>query len=263
MTQYYSGNAVVAMVRARNMAPPFYAPDDRAWDLVYGNSETRPLLLVSAKGMSAAELPNATGTLPPTPTPLRTVGELTGIPHLAICFDDQSTNIVSVHALSPRLGISAWSELPLASLALVFARAGLPVSAGSSDKAINSQSSSAFHDWQRHSLGANLVVSDCDLWLLGNGTIAAVLELKRSFYDFDQWQPFPADFPNFKLLFNLLNPMRIPLFLAYNRRTKEPFNDDPNQILMFRMDFSCVPPYRRLGVLSADDFLTGRFLTIE
>ena len=104
-------------------------------------------------------------------------------------------------------------------LSKLFASIGLPVSNTHTAKYLNDRTSSAYHNWQRNSLGAALTVSDIDLWRVSEtGDPEIVFELKRSYYDLSRWKPFTDDYRNFMLISNLCQRAGTHFKIIYNQR---------------------------------------------
>lgn len=140
-------------------------------------------------------------------------------------------------------------------LSEMFGSFGLPVSNTHTAKYLNDATSSAFHKWQRSSLGAALMVSDIDLWRLSDaGNPELVFELKRSYIDLSKWKPYPDDYRNFKLISNLCNLAGIQFKIIYNQRLTNPFNDKIDKLKIFSLDFSKTPPITEDGIILLDEF---------
>ena len=246
---YYKTNAVYDQLISRGHHS-FRWLSGNAWALLYGDATGTPRVAVLAHGRSWQ----------PDLACVSTVGRLftkLKLPCLDILFDDSAADIAEV-TLASQIGGSG-TVTSLSELRDIFARHGLPVATTSIHKAVNDATSSAFHQWQRSSLGASIRVTDIDLLRVdGAGEVLEVLELKRSYLALTQWMPFAQDFPNFNLLLAALTPIGVPLTIAYNVRHKQPrFLDDPSSIKVFKYANPGRPEV--LGIVSFDDFVLGQY----
>lgn len=150
-----------------------------------------------------------------------------------------------------------YSTMSMIQLQTLFGSFNLPVSNTASAKYLNDATSSAYHHWQRNSLGAGLTVSDIDLWRVrDDGTPEIVFELKRSYYDLPKWKPFLDDYRNFKLVSNLCRACSFQFKIIYNQRIKEPFQDKIDKLKIFSVDFSKEPPISEDGIIMLNEFET-------
>src|SRR5690606_23313522 len=123
-------------------------------------------------------------------------------------------------------------------------------------KYLNDKTSSAYHNWQRNSLGRGITVSDIDLYRVSeNGTPKVIYELKRSYYSLERWNPFRDDYSNFKLISNLCNKAGLEFKIIYNVRHKSPFFDDPSKLKLFSVNFDKTPPIILDGISTFEDFI--------
>lgn len=78
------------------------------------------------------------------------------------------------------------------------------------------------------------------------------------FLNFDQWNPFRADYPNFNLILNLCNKVEISKFtILYNIRKTNPFQDIPEPVMLF--NYFDRDKYNKIGVFRFDDFYNGNY----
>lgn len=250
---YYKSNALYEALQAAGASHFKFVVGD-AWQLVYGNNQCTPLLLVFAKGVESTQL---NSQLPDEDLEavklFRYCSEKAGLPLSVIKFPVDSEEVTEVRFTTG----TEFESVSMQDLSSRYAAYGLPVSDTPTAKYLNDKTSSAYHKWQRSSLGRDLTVSDIDLWKLdNNGKPQIILELKRSFYSLDKWEPYRDDYKNFKLLSNLCNAAGINFMIAYNIRvTKPKFKDDPSEIALFDVDFSKTPPIAKRGTVTFDEFL--------
>ncbi|WP_348234918.1 hypothetical protein [Vibrio parahaemolyticus] len=229
---YYVNNAIYSELKRKNIKNVFWVAEN-AWILVYGNANLIPKVVVIAhtKNWSVDyEIINVT----------KKIANDASLRMLQICFDSTSPEIEFVDLINED---GSLQEITLGELRSTFKDLGLPVSNTETQKAINSAESSAYHHWQRISLGRGLCVADIDLLKRRKDGRYSIVELKRSFYALDKWSPFPADFNNFYLLEKLCKMSGNSFFILYNRRmTKPKFFDDPSIVTLF--DFNDGEPIK-------------------
>jgi len=190
--EYYKSNAIYDYIN-ENKLPQFKFVVGNAWQLVYGDNNCNPLLSVFAAGVSLKEIDN----LPSQDEIeayklLLSAGANANIPVIYVRFACDADQIDNVRVSDDTF---VYSTLTMPELSELFKSFGLAVSNTRTGKYLNDRTSSAYHNWQRNSLGTALTVSDIDLWRLSNlGKPERVFELKRSYYDLKRWQPFPDDF---------------------------------------------------------------------
>jgi hypothetical protein len=250
--EYYRSNAVYDAILNSNQRDDFTWAAENAWILVYGTAEAAPLLIALVFGMSSGRNQVLFDTV-------RTLSRITNTPGIAIEFDDTETEISTVQ-LWKSIHDSTIVTATLEDLKRHFQTLGLAVSSTPIGKAINDKSSSAYHNWQRSSLGGSITVSDLDLIRLGPNEFIEVLELKRSFYPVESWQPYRDDFRNFQLISNLLNGTGIRFHIAYNQRVKTPYKDDASRISVFEFRNGQPPTTLKLGIYTIIEFLSGEHL---
>ena len=229
MDIYYNDNAIYKKLRSYN-SENFIWVSGNAWLLIYGDQYSIPKLLVfvTTKTFCNQELYRKHKRI-------ITLSKKLNIPFLNISFDDESEHIDYVRIQDDLL--HKWRNISLQELKDIFKSFGIPVNNNPCYKAVNDKKSSAYHDWQRNNLG-NITVSDIDLMRVNGDLIEEIIELKRSYYEFDKWLPFPRDYPNFNLTLNLCNKVEIPKFtILYNIRKKNPFEDRPDPVMLFSYDY--------------------------
>lgn len=250
---YYKSNALYDYI-IKNKINKFEFASSNIWQLVYGDSNCNPKLLVIVSGVNQANLDS-----PPSDEEKKAayrimqLSELTNIPRFFIRFpiDVPMKNINKYDSIS-----KAFKTITMNELANLYLKFGLPINNSSTKKYLNTQYSSAYHNWQRDSLGQNPVISDIDLLSCNmQNEITGIYELKRSFIDINKWNPFPEDYPNFKLLGNLLNRTNIPLKIVYNMRTKSPWNDNIQTLKIFNVNIGQNPMISFDKIISLKNFI--------
>lgn len=251
--QYYSSNDVYSRLGALSDSG-FTWVSGNAWMLIYGDEQANAKTMVFVLGTSIrtgdpVELERARQSC----RLLRHLAEERGLPFHIIEFDDEAAEIVSV--------VLDKESVSLERLKAIFEDTGLPVTRGSVGKAINSQKSSAYHQWQRDSLGA-ITVSDIDLVRMDTSCSRPieVVELKRSFKPVTQWKPYPQDFRNFDLIVDVISRIGAQFTIAYNYHVKTPdYVDDASTLSLFEYPSPSGAP-RPLGVLPFNAFVSGDYL---
>lgn len=238
---YYENNALYDYLAARPHLPYRFFKAG-LWHLVYGDQYYTPRLLILE--IAASKETYTQETLSPTQIPafdlLKKVGRQCALPVLVVKYEQDSPQLQCVKVLD-RQGF--FCEIDLHELSRQYANYGLPVRNSPTAKYLNDRNSSAYHVWQRQCLGQQLKVSDIDLWRLDEwGNVCAIYELKRSHIAIEKWQPYPEDYGNFKLLWNLADRAKCNFLLLYNVRIKHPFLDDISQIKIFKIQFNQQPP---------------------
>ena len=243
---YYKGNAVYDALEKR-CDPRFLWVSGNAWILLYADrsANARVLALVTgistsrASGYEQERLVRARNIVP-------VLARKAGIVHTFIEFDDTEATIKEV--------IQDGQRKSLEELKQWCANVGLAVAGGSTNKAINDASSSAYHKWQREYLGA-IKVSDIDLLRIDPSSekIIEICELKRSFIDINIWKPYPIDFVSFDVVANFARQINAHFSIVYNvRQTKPIFCDDAATVSVF--SYSKISGSIKVGVMVFEDF---------
>lgn len=233
---YYNSNALYDYIKQNNIGN-FEFVSGNMWQLVYGDTHCNPILLVLVSAVKQQNLFSALSQQESNAfRRLQQIGQLRNIPVLFIRFAVDIDSIDSVVILESN-NLKSVTMIELTSL---FAQYGLPINEGRSietTKYLNTKTSSAYHTWQRSTLGNGLKVSDIDLFRINpfDKSIITVYELKRSFIDLNDWQPYVVDYNNFKLLSNLFNPLGIDFKIVYNVRHKNPWRDDISNLKLFNV----------------------------
>jgi hypothetical protein len=250
--EYYRSNAIYDHIKEKKI-PLFKFVVGNAWQLVYGDNNCNPLLLIFAVGVPLKDIDN----LPSQDEVeafnlLLTAGTIANLPVRYVRFACDVNEIDTVRVTDNTF---AYSSLTMPELSELFKSFGLPVSNTRTAKYLNDRTSSAYHNWQRNSLGKALTVSDIDLWRISNsGKPEIVIELKRSYYDLKRWQPFTDDYRNFRLISNFCNKAGMEFKIIYNQRIKTPFQDKIDYLKIFSLNFSKNPPIVENGIFSLNEF---------
>lgn len=244
---YYKTNAVYGLLELEEVHP-FVWVSGNAWMLVYGDQNASPRALVLAFGSSWSIQKDVTRVA-------KKIAQKSGIPLLFVKFNDAADSIDKVGFGKPG---QPPRELTLDQLKDEFQKVGLPVKGGACGKSVNDATSSAYHNWQRSSLGS-IKVTDIDLIRLSaEGEPIEAIELKRSFSPLQTWNPYPVDYVNFNLLLAVCKLSSMRMTIAYNvRQTKPVFNDDASGFALFSYLAANSP--LRIGQFSYSDFLVGNY----
>lgn len=227
MANYYTTNAIYEELS--KIQHNFLWASGNSWTLIYGNKiDIEPKIIAFVQGYSWPYnqlLIDAVAN----------ISDLVKIPILYIKFDDTAKSVQTVDIWDARS--QKYNSIPLNELKKIFHLNGLNIADGSCDKYLNSEKSSAYHAWQRESLGNKIVVSDLDLIRIDpqNKIVIEICELKRSFYSLSEWKPYSDDYINFNLLYNMIKNSTIAFKIVYNQRTKNPWRDihDPVKVYSY------------------------------
>lgn len=244
---YYKTNAVYKLLESEQ-AHPFVWVSGNAWMLVYGDQTAAPKALVLAFGKSWVLQNEVIQTA-------KNIAARSGIPLFFVKFDDGTQSIDKVGFGRPG---QKPVEMSLDQLKDEFQKIGLPVKSGACGKSVNDATSSAYHNWQRSSLGS-IKVTDIDLIRLDlDGSPIEAIELKRSFYSLQDWKPYPDDYVNFNLLLSVCRQAEMKVTIAYNvRQTKPVFKDDASRFMLFSYSTPNLPV--KIGQFSYGDFLMSAY----
>lgn len=226
--EYYKGNAIYDYFN-KTSDNRFKFACANQWQIVYGNLNCQPKLLLAISGLNSTEIetPRSLDKEKIIFEPLKEIHRLTGIPLILLRFDINKEEINEVFIVDYANNQRSLQRIKINDLSSFLEKFDLPIIKNTSTtKYLNDKTSSAFHNWQRANLGAKLQVSNLDLIKFSpSNKISDIYELKRSYYDLNRWEPFPADFNNFKLLWNLCKSSNINLHILYNQKTRNPVDD--------------------------------------
>lgn len=227
MPRYYRTNAIYEQLS--NAQHNFLWASGNAWILVYGNKiHVEPKFIAFVYGYSWVHDQ-------PLIDAVADISSQSQIPVLFIKFDDEAVSVETVDIFDAKS--NSFNTISLNELKEVFHSFGLNVTDGECDKYLNKAKSSAYHEWQRDSLGNQIVVSDLDLIRIDPQTkhVTEICELKRSYYPLSQWQPYRDDYINFDLIYNMMKSTAIQFKIIYNQRISNPWQDihDPVKVYSY------------------------------
>lgn len=246
---YYKGNAIYEQL-IKNDIKQYKFVTGNEWQLVYGDANCEPQLLVYVFGKTDNELntKDSEGI-----NFYKYLSLQTGIPYLIIKF---RIDIVEIEEVLVSTDGQNFSTKTMRELMNLFSSYKLPISNNATSKYLNDKTSSAYHKWQRGSLGRDLKVSDIDLYKVDKDSLPITLyELKRSYYSLERWQPFQDDYNNFRLISKLCNKCNLKFEIIYNVRHTSPFFDDVSKLKIFSVNFAQTPPIKLDGIISFADFI--------
>ena len=250
--EYYKSNAIYDYLISKKINKYRFVVGN-AWQLVYGNGNCEPLLLVYAVGVPVKHLESKPSENEEEGYKL--LNETANKAKLPIIYLRFACDVESITQVVVSNSTFQYSIIPIEILYEEFAKYGLPTSVSSTNKYLNDKTSSAYHDWQRKNLGANITVTDIDLWKLDmSSNPEIIIELKRSYYDLERWKPFTDDYRNFRLISNLCNMSNLGFKILYNQRIKTPFQDKIDKMKLFEVDFSTNPSIKENGIITLLQF---------
>ena len=229
-----------------------------AWCLIYGDAAAAPRLAVFVEAVPVASLSDTvTQARVKVRSAFFALADGAHLPKMHIRFPTDR----DLEAVVEGTGTGVANELSLEDLRGRFEAAGVPVRSGAVTKAINRQSSSSFHEWQRATLGSEITVSDVDLLRVDpEDRVAEVVEIKRSNIPLAQWSPFRDDYDNFRLVGGLADANRVPFTISYHLYAGLPRVDDPSRLSLWRVETGAEPPVVSIGVFELQAFLDSRHL---
>ena len=250
---YYKGNGIYEELLKNNIQQYKFVTGNE-WQLVYGNADCEPQLLVYLFGKNKNNYDTKLNNKEIKRINFYTyLSSQTAIPYLIIKF---RIDIVEVEEVLVSTDGHHFITKNMTELMSLFASHKLPISNSTTQKYLNDKTSSAYHKWQRNSLGRDLKVSDIDLYKVDTNNLpTTIYELKRSYYSLDKWIPFKEDYTNFKLLSKLCNKCNLNLQIIYNVRHKSPFFDDVSKLKLFSVNFTHTPPIKFDCIISFADFI--------
>lgn len=227
----YSTNAIYEYLKANpGLNNQYLYIQDGNWVLVYGNENAVPKLFLIVTRMED----NLDSPLSDFETQAKALLSDQGLPIRILRFKEGSFS--KVVAISNSHNIEEISIIQTAELYnSLFSEYGLSSTANIATKAVNDATSSTFHVWQRSFLSGGLIISDVDLIVYNAAnTILRIYELKRSFIALNNWRPYEADYPNFRLLRRAF-PLNIPLVIIFNLYQGTPRVEDLSYLRVFKV----------------------------
>lgn len=234
MAKYYSTNALYEYIQHQGL-PQFCFAKEHIWIMLYGTADSVPKLLLVISAVPGVDYRSRclTGQEEAIFQLAARLAGRAGLLCRVVRYRRGEERLREVQYIDYQTGRCV--EISIERLRKLFDRAGLPTTqAGTAAKEVNDRTASPFHDWQRSALGRNITASDLDLVRLDPGEGRDVLyELKRSFFPLERWEPYPEDYPNFRLLRRFADKAGMDLRIVYNQRTKQPFLDDVSRLRLF------------------------------
>lgn len=205
------------------------------WLLVYGDRENKPKVLIYLSEYDNLNYENRSLKHDESEFLLYTekLSKISNIPYLYVRFnkDFQILNEVMImeHGRFLKLTIDEYKEIII--------RYGIIKNNKISKKQINSKASSVYHVWQMN-CGLDITTSDIDLFKVDkDSNILEILELKRSIIKMDDWEPFVADYNNFRLISNVIYQTNISFYIIFNDYYKKPvYYDDPSLLKIYKVE---------------------------
>ncbi|WP_044211230.1 hypothetical protein [Flammeovirga sp. OC4] len=256
---YYNSNAAIDYIR-ENDIEDFKFVIKNQWQLIYGDHQSAPKLLVAVSGVpSEKELlhPQLMSTETDLWLPLKQLYKRTNIPLILLRFVITKPEVQDVAIVDLKTSKEI-RKIALADLPEYFKKYGLPITNNATAKYLNDKTSSFYHKWQRKNLGSTIKVTDIDLIKLdANHKISHIIELKRSKIHIRKWAPYKDDYPNFKLIAKLILNTGIKLEYLYNYHTKKPdYIDDINTVKVFNTPLpSSKFEIKEIGIMSMTEFI--------
>lgn len=215
MVDYYKTNGIYEALK--NTAHDFHFVSGNSWILVYGNKKDNDAkVIVLVHGDSWKEDLNVIETL-------KNINQKANIPVCRLSFDDSENALIENIEFYKSIYSKNKTTYSLTDFKKYLKNIGLDIIDGKCDKYLNDKTSSAYHKWQRNTLGNKIIVSDLDLIRVDYKTKMPTefLELKRSTADLNKWTPYSDDFINFNLVKSISKKLNIPLTILYNKMEKD------------------------------------------
>lgn len=246
---YYVGNGVYDYLFKCDNRANFYWTSRELWLLVYGNENSEPKVITVASknrlgGKTASQERDA----------VRVAQQIARGTHIPVNFVRFSSdeNMEKFQYWEPKKNdIEEISSEALKNKFMVY---GLKMNANKAHKSINKTSSSGYQDWQRENMGNSVVAVDIDLLRYQGAELTEIIELKRSYKDCNEWEPYPEDNQNFRLLSKLAEKRGLGFYIVYNRRTETPFYDDVSKLKIFLYDHRMEKSFKLLGYRTIQQF---------
>lgn len=235
--EYYSGNAIYELIKNQQLSNCIFTTG-RMWFLVYADKSTEPLVLIllSEKSDDVEYKSNNLSTEENAFIPFaKEISRLTSVPLIYVCFNSKSKPISDVVVSSDFIN---FKKMGMEDYIHYINRFGPVFGTVATKKEINDKYSNVYQVWQNQH-GGIATGSDIDLMITSkDGEIHTIFELKRSFFQLEDWKPYRQDFHNFEVIYNLLRSTNIHFYIMYNRRTKTPFFDDASKVRLFKIESS-------------------------
>lgn len=257
---YYSSNALYEYIE-NNRITYLQFTRRNTWILIYGDNEGKPKVLLVVSAVKQDDL-DCNLYSDEEQNAIRIALDLVErckIPcrllrYCAEKFDPNNAHVVDITQ-------NRFESTNINFLLQFFYANGLKVAYQLPQKQINSQSSSAFHNWQRLTLGNEIAVSDIDLIGYWRDNAITIYELKRSYIELSKWQPFSQDYKNFRLVGNFATMVGADFELIYNQRTFGPGGqclDNIDVLKIYSYDFAA-KAFVNPSVVSLNDFINANY----
>lgn len=218
MIDYYKTNAIYEYLDIHNHGDFAYAKGN-LWMLLYGNELSEPKIFICVSAVNECDY-NANNISEHEKEIFQISSEMSkkaGLPFGIVRFNCDRDTIDRIKYFD--CDCKKIYEMDIQRLKNLFKKNGITVTPdGKAHKYVNDKTSSAFHKWQRESLGSNIVVCDLDLLHMKNTNmdVDAIYELKRSYKSLDEWNPYDRepdidDLPNFKMVGRFADKLGIVL----------------------------------------------------
>lgn len=258
LSTYYNTNAIYEYLENNNVTGFLFAKGS-LWLLLYGDKMCTPKMLIAASSANLEDYHNM--TFSEHEKDIFNIGEQlankAGLPFGIIRFCSDLKEIDFVQCLN--WSTKKYKIVSIDKLREVFEKHGIHTKSNQTQKPVNDKPSSAFHNWQRDTLGDEIVATDLDLLRIDtNGNLIDIYELKRAETPpFDEWEPFKRDYPNFKLVSKFSEMVGINFYILFNRRTKKPFCDDISKLKLFTFDHNNEGNSTFVKTLTLEEFIGG------
>jgi len=244
MANYYKTNAIY---NSLPYGENFIWVSGNAWILIYGDKQSNPKIITLVYGKSWEKQSHIIEFV-------KFLSKNVKLPILFIEFNDQENHLIESVLVSS--DANNYEEISLHALKKLFQKSGLDIKDEACAKYLNDKTSSAYHVWQRNSLGYNITVSDIDLVRLHNSKYVELIELKRSYKEVSDWKPYRDDYANFNLLYRLSVSLNLCFTIAYNQRVTKPnFSDIKEPLSIFEYTITSVT--KIADKITFQDFING------
>lgn len=256
-TEFYTNNALYEYLEDNHLPNYIFAKED-IWLVIYGDKESNPkiILVISAVDKAQYEHHRFSPKENEIMTLAMNLASQSGLTYRVIRYCKEDEEIFYVQYID--YTTMRIRNININLLSKLFNSCGISTTPAKTHKYLNDKTSSAFHKWQRAVLGKSVTVSDIDLIKRHPEGTLSFYELKRSYKTLEEWAPYPDDYPNFRLIQRFADLINAEFKIVYNRRIKEPFNDDIRELKIYSFDAgNNTSTY--CDTVKLDDFLGGNY----
>ncbi len=256
-TEFYTNNALYKYLEDNHLPNYIFAKED-IWLVIYGDKESNPkiILVISAVDKDLYDHHVFSPKENEIMSLALSLASQSGLIYRVIRYDKEAEEIFYVQYID--FGTKRLTNISINRLSKLFNSCGINTTPAKTHKYLNDKTSSAFHKWQRSVLGKSVTVSDIDLIKRHPDGTLSFYELKRSFKSFEEWAPYPDDYPNFRLVQRFADLINAEFKIVYNRRIKEPFFDDIRELKIYSFNAeNNTSTY--CDTVKLDDFLGGNY----